>query len=84
MASFVDRIKDGLVRTTPGEAEKILSDAGFAGAVVRAYEADGAGAVSVAMLLRNADAATSVLEWSNKDSLSPCPASATSTSPRST
>jgi hypothetical protein len=72
-ATFVDQIKDSLVRTTPGEAEKILSDAGFKGAVAREYEAGGAGAVSVAMQLRDSDAATSVLEWSNKDALSPCP-----------
>jgi hypothetical protein len=68
VATFVDQIKDTLVRTTPGEAEKILSEAGFRGAVARVF-----GAVSVAIQLRDADAATSVLEWSNKDALSPCP-----------
>jgi len=73
VATFVDQIKDSLVRTTPGEAEKILSDAGFKGAVAREYKAVGAGAVAVAMQLRDSDAATSVLEWSNKDALSPCP-----------
>jgi hypothetical protein len=73
VASLVDQIKDSLVRATPGEAEKMLSDAGFEGAVAREYEADGAGAVSVAMQLRDSDAARSVLDWSNKDALSPCP-----------
>jgi hypothetical protein len=73
VATFVGQIKDSLVRTTPSGAEKILSDAGFEGAVAREYEGDGAGAVSVAMQLRDADAATGVLEWSNKDALSPCP-----------
>ena len=73
VASFVDQIKDSLVRATPGEAEKMLSDAGFERAAAREYEADGAGAVSVAMQLRDSDAARSVLEWSNKDALSPCP-----------
>jgi hypothetical protein len=73
VAAFVDQIKDSLVRTTPSEAEETLSDAGFAGAVDREYEAHGAAAVSVAMQLRDSDAATSVLEWSNNDALSPCP-----------
>ena len=73
VATFVDQIKDSLVRATPGDAVKVLSDAGFKGAVAREYEADGAGAVSVAMQLRDSDAAMSVLEWSNHDALSPCP-----------
>jgi hypothetical protein len=72
-ATFVAQVKDSLIRTTPGEAEKILTHAGFERAVVREYEADGAGAVAVAMQLRDSDAATRVLEWSNKDALSPCP-----------
>jgi hypothetical protein len=73
VATFVDQIKDSLVRTTRSAAEKILSDPGFERAVAREYEGERAGAVSVAMQLRDADAATRVLEWSNKDALSPCP-----------
>jgi len=73
VTTFVDQIKDNLDRTTPGEAQRILSEAGFKGAVAREYEADGAGAVSVAIQLRDSDAATNVLDWSNKDALSPCP-----------
>jgi hypothetical protein len=73
VATFVNQIKDTLVRMTPAEAEKILLDAGFEGTVAREYEADGAGAVSVAVPLRDSDAATSVLESSTKDALSPCP-----------
>jgi hypothetical protein len=72
-AAFVDQIEDSLVRATPGEAAKTLSDAGFQRAVAREYEADDAGAVSVAIQLRDPKAATGVLEWSNKDALSPCP-----------
>ena len=73
VATFVDEIKDSLVRTTPAEAERIFSEAGFKRAVAREYAANGAGAASVAIQLRDLDAATSVLEWSNKDALSPCP-----------
>jgi len=73
VTTFVDQIKDSLVRTTPAEAQRILSEAGFERAVAREYETDGAGAASVAIQLRDADAATSVLNWSNKDALSPCP-----------
>jgi hypothetical protein len=73
VTAFVEQIKDSLVRTTPGEAEKLLSAAGFKGAVAREYAADGRGAVSAAVQLRDSDAATSVLEWSNTDALSPCP-----------
>jgi hypothetical protein len=73
VATFVDQIKDTLVRATPREAENSLSTAGFERAVVREYEADRAGAASVAIQLRDTDAATSVLDWSKKDALSPCP-----------
>lgn len=73
VATFVDQIQDTLVRTTPVEAEKILATAGFERAVAREYEANGAGAVSVAIQLRDTRAANSVLAWSNADALSPCP-----------
>jgi hypothetical protein len=72
-ASCVAQIEDSLVRATPGEAAKVLSNAGFERAVAREFEADGAGAVSVAMQVRDSDAATGVLEWSNQDAHSPCP-----------
>jgi hypothetical protein len=73
VAAFVDQIQDSLVRATPRDAAKILSTAGFEGAVAREYEANGAAAVSVAIQLHDTGAANSVLAWSNQDALSPCP-----------
>ena len=73
VGDFVDQIAGALIRATPAEAEKVLSDAGFTGAAAREYQADGQDAVAVAIRLRDSDAASAVLQWSNRDALAPCP-----------
>jgi hypothetical protein len=61
LGDFVDQIADALVRATPAEARQVLSDAGFAGAAAREYQTEDLAAFSVAVRLRDSDAAAEVL-----------------------